>query len=143
MKNRFGGVVAAQVIALVIVCVASSFIALTTFGAVGGVGIAAYPEPVFTALAPILCTDGTQLQYREERYSYQRPGESTPFVECVDSGGNVVADVTGTAIAAALAASYLACFLPLCVPGGALALIIPPIVFRRRKKTNQPPNIID
>lgn len=146
MKNRFGGVVAGQIIGLVIVCALSSFIALTTFGAVGGVSIAAAPEPVFTFLAPVLCTDGTELQYREERYSYHRPGESTPFVECIDGGGNVVKDVTGIAIVTALAASYLACFLPLCIPGGILALIIPPFLFRKikEKQTNQPvPNLID
>lgn len=146
MKNRFGGVVAGQIIGLVIVCSISGFIALTTFGAVGGVGIAAYPEPVFTFLAPVLCTDGTELQYREERYSYHRPGEATPFVECVNSSGNVVKDVTGIAIVTALAASFLACLLPLCVPGGFLALIIPPIIARRKKQSesNQPaPNLID
>ncbi|MCL4272787.1 MAG: hypothetical protein KJZ77_02870 [Anaerolineales bacterium] len=146
MKNRFGGVIAGQIIGLVIVCIASSFIALTTFGAVGGVSIAAAPEPVFTFLAPVLCTDGTELQYREERYSYHEPGESTPFVECIAPDGTVAKDVTGTAIVVALAASYLACFLPLCIPGGILAFIIPPILIRKRKEkqTNQPaPNLID
>jgi hypothetical protein len=146
MKNRLGGVVAGQIIGLVIVCSISSFIALVSFGGVGGVGIAAYPEPVFTFLAPVLCTDGTELQYREERYSYHQPGESTPFVECVNANGDVVKDVTGTAIATALAAAFLACFLPLCVPGGFLALIIPPFLLRRKKEKqpNQPaPNLID
>lgn len=146
MKSRFGGVVAGQIIGLVIVCALSSFIALTTFGAVGGVGIAAYPEQTFQLLAPVLCTGDTELQYRAERYSYHRPGESTPFVECVNSSGNVVKDVTGIAIFTALAAAFLACLLPLCVPGGLLALIIPPIVARRKKQSepNQPvPNLID
>jgi xanthine/uracil permease len=146
MKSRFGGVVAGQIIALVIVCAVSSFIALVSFGGVGGVSMAAYPEQTFQFLAPVLCTDGTELQYREERYSYSRPGESTPFVECVNANGDVVKDVTGTAILAAMAASFLACFLPLCVPGGLLALIIPPIVIRKKKENqpNQPaPNLID
>ncbi|MDP1548369.1 MAG: hypothetical protein Q8L87_20335 [Anaerolineales bacterium] len=146
MKNRFGGVVAGQIIALVIVCVVSSFIALVSFGGVGGISIAAYPEPTFKFLAPILCTDSAELQYREERYSYSGPGESTPFVECVDSSGNVIKDVTGTAIVAVMAASFLACLLPLCVPGGVLALIIPPILIRKKKEKlpNQPaPNLID
>lgn len=144
MKNRFGGVVAGQIIGLVIVCIASSFIALTTFGAVGGVSIAAAPEPVFTFLEPVICTDGTELQYREERYSYHRPGESTPFVECIAPDGTVAKDVTGTAIVVALAASYLACFLPLCIPGGLLALIVP-MFFLRGKKQVHPsePPIID
>lgn len=146
MKNRFGGVVAGQIIGLIIVCSISSFVALTTFGAVGGVSIAAAPEPTFKLFAPILCADGTELHYRSERYSYHRPGESSPFVECVAPDGTVVKDITGTAILVALAGSFLACFLPLCVPGGLLALIIPPILLRRKKQArpNQPaPNLID
>jgi hypothetical protein len=145
MKNRLGGVLVGQVILLAIVCSISGFIALTTFGAVGGVSIAAAPESTFKLFAPVLCTDGTELQYREERYSYHRPGESTPFVECVAADGTVVKDVTGTAILVSLVGSYLACFLPLCIPGGILALVIPPILLRRKNKpqTNQPPNLID
>jgi hypothetical protein len=108
--------------------------------------MAAYPEQTFQLFAPILCTDGTELQYRSERYSYQGPGESTPFVECVDSSGDVVKDVTGTAIVVSMIGSFLACLLPLCVPGGFLALIIPPILIRKKKEKqpNQPaPNLID
>lgn len=147
MKNRFGGVVAGQIIGLIIVCSISGFLALTTFGAVGGVSIAAYPEPTFKLFAPILCPDGgTELRYRSERYSYHEPGESTPFVECVQADGTVVKDVTGTAIVVALAGSFLACFLPLCIPGGLIALIVPPILLRKKKQSqpNPPaPNLID
>jgi hypothetical protein len=135
MKNRLGGVVAGQIILLVIVCSISGFVALTTFGAVGGVSIATAPETTFKLFAPILCIDGTELQYRSERYSYHEPGESTPFVECVDSSGNVVKDVTGTAILVSMVASFLACFLPLCIPGGILALVIPPFLLRRKKES--------
>lgn len=140
MKNRFGGILAGQIIGLVVVCSISGFIALTTFGAVGGISIATAPEPTFKLFAPILCDDGTELQYRSERYSYHEPGESTPFVECIDSSGNVVKDVTGAAILASMIASFLACFLPLCIPGGAIALIVPPILLRRKNKS---PNPID
>jgi hypothetical protein len=137
MKNRLGGVVAGQIIALIIVCSISGFIALTTFGGVAGVSMAAYPEQTFKLFAPVLCTDGTELQYRSERYSYHEPGESTPFVECVDSNGNVVKDVTGSAIVVSLIGTFLACFLPLCIPGGLLALIIPPIIARRIGKPRE------
>lgn len=140
MKTRFSGILAGQIIMLVIVCAISSFIALTTFGAVGGVSIAAAPEFTFKLFAPLLCDEGTEMQYRQERYSYHRPGESTPFVECVAPDGTVLKDVTGTAIAISLAGSYLACFLPLFVPGAILALIIPPILLRRKNKT---PGVID
>lgn len=135
MKNRFGGVVAGQVILLVIVCLISGFTALTTFGTVGGVSIATAPETTFKLFAPVLCERGTELQYRSERYSYQRPGESTPFVECIAPDGTVVKDVTGTAFLLSMVASFLACFLPLCIPGGILALVIPPFVLRRKKET--------
>ncbi|HRQ24234.1 MAG TPA: hypothetical protein PLF42_12475 [Anaerolineales bacterium] len=135
MKNRFGGVVAGQIILLVIVCSISGFVALTTFGAVGGVSIAAAPETTFKLFAPILCDEGTELQYRSERYSYHEPGESTPFVECIAPDGTVVKDVTGIAILVSMAASYLACFLPLCIPGGILALVIPPFLLRRKKES--------
>jgi hypothetical protein len=135
MKNRFGGVVAGQIILLVIVCSISGFVALTTFGAVGGVSIATAPEPTFKLFAPILCDEGTELQYRSERFSYHEPGESTPFVECIAPDGTVVKDVTGTAILVSMVASFLVCFLPLCIPGGILALVIPPFLLRRKKES--------
>lgn len=140
MKNRFGGVLAGQIIGLIIVCAISGFIALTTFGGFAGVSMAAYPEQTFKLFAPILCDSGTELQYRSERYSYHEPGESTPFVECIASDGSVVKDVTGTAILVSIIGSFLACFLPLCIPGGAIALIVPPMLLRRKNKS---PNLID
>jgi hypothetical protein len=147
MKNRFGGVLAGQIIGLIIVCSISSFLALTTFGGVAGVSMAAYPEQTFKLFAPILCTDGgTELRYRSERYSYHEPGESAPFVECIAHDGTVVKDVTGTAIIVSLIGSFLACLLPLCIPGGLIALIVPPILLRKKKQSqpNQPaPNLID
>jgi hypothetical protein len=146
MKNRFGGVVAGQIIGLIIVCSISGFLALTTFGAVGGVSMAAYPEPTFKLFEPVLCDSNTELRYREEFYGYHRPGEAAPFVECVQADGTVVKDVTGAAIIVSLIGSFLACFLPLCIPGGLLALILPPILIRRKKEKqpNQPaPNLID
>lgn len=139
MKTRFSGILVGQIILLVMVCAISGFVALTTFGAVGGVSIAAAPESTFTLFAPMLCDKGTEMQYREERYSYHRPGEFAPFVECVAPDGTVVKDVTGTAIMVSLAGSFLACFLPLFVPGALLAFIIPPILLRKKNKT---PDII-
>lgn len=135
MKTRLGGILVGQIILLIMVCAISGFVAFTTFGAVGGVSIAAAPESTFKLFAPILCDEGTEMQYREERYSYHRPGESTPFVECVASDGTVVKDVTGSAIGISLAASFLACFLPLFVPGALLAFIVPPILLRKKNKT--------
>lgn len=133
MKQRPGPVVFGQVIGLIIVCALAGFTALMTFGAVGGVSMGVAPEPTFKLFGPILCGDGTELQYRSERYSYHRPGESTPFVECIRPDGSVEADVTGLAIVTVLAASFLGCFLPICVPGGLLAVVIP-LFFLRQKK---------
>ncbi len=133
MKKRFGGVLAGQIIGLIIVCVASSFIALVSFGAIGGVTMASAPEQTFQYVAPLTCPDGT-MEYQQYQASYNRPGEYSIIVECIAPDGTRT-DITGASIGYALAGFYLACFLPLCIPGGILAIIIP-MFFLRKKKDN-------
>lgn len=133
MKKRFGGVIIAQIIGLLSVCVASSFIALVSFGAIGGVTMASAPEQTFQYVAPFTCPNGN-VEYQQYQASYNRPGEYSIVVECVEADG-VRTDITGEAIVYALAGFYLACFLPLCIPGSILAMIIP-MFFLRKKKNN-------
>ncbi len=132
MKKRFGGVLAGQIIGLIIVCVASGFIALVSFGAIGGVTMASAPEQTFQYVAPFTCPNGT-VEYQQYRASYNRPGEYSIIVECVAADGSRT-DITGKAIFYALAGFYLACFLPLCIPGGLIALIIPMFFLRGKKQ---------
>lgn len=132
MKKRFGGVLAGQVIGVIIVCIASSFIALISFGAIGGVTIASAPEETFRYVAPYTCPNG-EMEYQQFQASYNRPGEYSIIVECVAPDGTRT-DITGTSITYALIGFYLACFLPLCIPGGLIAIIIPMFFLRGRKK---------
>ena len=140
MKKRLGGVVIGQIIGLIIVCIASSFIALVSFGAIGGVTMASAPEQTFQYVTPFTCPDGV-MEYQQYQASYNRPGEYSVVIECVAPDGSRK-DITGASIVYALAGFYLACFLPLCIPGGLVAIIVP-MFFLRGKKQGQPPSAID
>ena len=132
MKKRFGGVLVAQVIGVIIVCVASSFIALISFGGIGGVTMASEPEKTFQYVTPFTCPNGT-MEYQQYQATYNRPGEYSIVVECVEPDGTRT-DITVASIGYALAGFYLACFLPLCIPGGLLAVVIPMFFLRGKKQ---------
>jgi len=138
MKNRLTGVIIGQIIGIIIVCVISTFIALVSFGGIAGVTIAAKPDQVFQYTAPLSCPNGT-VEYEEYTASYNRPGESNFNVNCVASDGTRT-DITLQSIGFSLLGFYLACFLPLCIPGGLLAIIIPLFFLRgcRKQDTNSP-----
>jgi hypothetical protein len=132
MKSRFTGVLIGQIIGIVIVCAISSFIALVSFGGIAGVSMASKPEQIFKLVAPLSCPDGT-VNFEEYTASYNRPGESNFYVECVASDGTTT-DITLPSIGYSLLGFYLACFLPLCVPGGLAAIIVPLFFLRGGKK---------
>ena len=137
MKNRLTGVIIGQIIGIVIVCMFASFTALVSFGGIAGVSIASDPEAIFKYAAPLTCPNGA-VEYEEYTASYNRPGESNFFVECVASDGTRT-DITLQSIGYSLVGFYLACFLPLCIPGGLLAVIIPLFFLRGGKKEQTPP----
>ncbi len=137
MKNRLTGVIIGQIILLIIVCTASSFIALVSFGGIAGVTIASDAEQIFKMTAPLSCPNGT-VKYEEYTASYNRPGESNFYVECVDSDGTST-DITLASIGYSLLGFYLACFLPLCIPGGLIAIIVPLFFLRGGRKEQEPP----
>jgi hypothetical protein len=132
MKNRLTGVIIGQIIGLVIVCAVSTFIALVSFGGIAGVAIASSTEQIFQLTAPLACPNGT-LKYEEYTASYNRPGESNFYVECVASDGTST-DITLQVIGYALLGFYLACFLPLCIPGGLVAIVVPLFFLRERQQ---------
>jgi hypothetical protein len=137
MKNRFIGVVIGQIIGIIIVCMISTFIALVSFGGIAGVTMASSPNQVFKFVAPLSCPNGT-VNFEEYTASYNRPGESNFYVDCVASDGTKT-DITLQSIGYALAGFYLACFLPLCIPGGLVAIVIPLFFLRGGKKKEQSP----
>jgi len=132
MKTRFTGVLIGQIIGIVIVCMISSFIALVSFGGIAGVTMASSPDKIFQFVAPLSCPNGT-MKYEEYTASYNRPGETNFYVECVAADGSTT-DITMQSIGYSLLGFYLACFLPLCVPGGLVAIIIPLFFLRSGKK---------
>jgi hypothetical protein len=136
MKSRLTGVVIGQIIGSIIVCMVSSFIALVSFGGIAGVAMAANTEQIFQMTAPLSCPNGT-LNLEEYTASYNRPGETNFNLTCVAADGTST-DVTLPAIGYALLGFYLACFLPMCLPGGALAIIVP-LFFLRGGKKQEPP----
>jgi hypothetical protein len=140
MKNRLTGVVIGQIIGIIIVCMMSSFIALVSFGGIAGVSMASSPNQVFQFVAPLSCPNGT-VDYEEYRASYNRPGESNIYIDCVATDGTRT-DITLKSIGYALLGFYLACFLPLCVPGGLVAIIIPLFFLRGGKQKPPSPSAI-
>jgi hypothetical protein len=137
MKNRLTGVIIGQIIGIVIVCMFASFTALVSFGGIAGVSMASDPEAIFKYAAPLTCPNGT-VEYEEYTASYNRPGESNFFVECVASDGTRT-DITLQSIGYSLVGFYLACFLPLCIPGGLMAVIVPLFFLSGGKKEQTPP----
>ena len=140
MKNRLIGVVIGQIIGIIIVCAVSTFIALVSFGGIAGVTMASMPEQIFQYVAPLTCPNGT-VEYEEYTASYNRPGESQFNIECVASDGTRT-DISLASIGYALLGFYLACFLPLCIPGGLVAVIIPLFFLRGKKQESTSPNVI-
>ena len=136
MKSRLTGVVIGQIIGIIIVCMISSFIALVSFGGIAGVAMASRPEQIFQLVAPLSCPNGT-VNFEEYTASYNRPGESNFYVDCVTSDGTRT-DITVQSIGYSLLGFYLACFLPLCIPGGLVAIIVPLFFLRGRKKKEPP-----
>lgn len=132
MKNRFTGIVLGQIIGLLIVCCMSAFIALISFGGIAGVVIGVKPEESLLFAAKYACPNG-EVDYQESHASYNRPGENNIRIECVAPDGSR-ADITLAAIGYSLLGIYLACFVPLCIPSGFVALIVPLFFFRKQKQ---------
>jgi hypothetical protein len=140
MKSRFTGVLIGQIIGIVIVCAISTFVALVSFGGIAGVAMASNTEQIFGLVAPLSCPDGT-MKYEQYTASYHRPGESGFYVECVAADGTTT-DITGQSIGYSLLGFYLACFLPICIPGGLAAIIVPMFFLRGRKQESPTPSAI-
>jgi hypothetical protein len=135
LKNRITGVIIGQIIGIIIVFMISTFIALVSFGGIAGVAIAANPQQMFQYTAPLSCPNGT-VEYESYTASYNRPGETNFNVNGVASDGTSK-DISLQSIGYALLGFYLACFLPLCIPGGFVAIIVP-LFFLRGGKTGSP-----
>lgn len=135
--NRVRNTLLVQLLGLLVVCGCAGFFALTTFGAIGGVSMGVSPEPTFKLVEGVVCPEGSTVEYYEKKYSYHEPGEAEPHVECVFANGEH-SDVTLPAIGTVLGGSFLLCFLPICLPGGTLALILPPFFIKgkRQKETS-------
>jgi hypothetical protein len=131
--SRFRNILLVQIIGMLVVCACAGSFALTLFGAVGGVSMGVSPEPTFQLVEGIICPEDATLEYFEKNYSFHEPGEVEPNVECVSANGDRK-DVTLLAIAAVLGGSFLLCFLPVCLPGGLLALILPPIFIKGKQQ---------
>jgi hypothetical protein len=140
MKNRFTGVVIGQIIGIVMVCMMSGFVALVSFGGIAGVTMASSPNQVFQFVAPLSCPNGT-VDYEEYKATYNQPGESNIYIDCVAADGTR-SDITLQSIGYALLGFYLACFLPLCIPGGLVAIIVPLFFLRSGKQKQAPPSAI-
>ena len=102
--------------------------------------IASAPEKTFQYVAPLTCPNGA-VEYQQYRASYNRPGEYSFNVECVTADGTRT-DISLPSIGYALLGFYLACFLPLCIPGALIAIIVPLFFLRGKNRTPRPVQLI-
>jgi hypothetical protein len=93
-------------------------------GACGGVSMAVAPDATFAAVGPLVCSGDSRVKYSSSHESYQRPGQSTPHIECVGRGRR--ADVTAVAVLTVLAALFCCFFVLLAVPLGWVGWVAPP-----------------
>lgn len=135
MKNRLTGVVLGQLIGLIVVCIGSACMALVSFGGIAGAVIGSAPKASLEFFAPYACPNGS-VNYEEYTATYNRPGETNFYIECVASDGTT--DITLQTIGLSLLGIYLSCFLPLCIPGGLIAIAAPLLFLRNSNKTDNP-----
>jgi hypothetical protein len=128
-----------QIIGILLACCLSSFFAPISIAVLPAAALAFSPEKSFNLVAPLACTKGT-LDSQEYHASYGRPGQSDRGVYCVSADGTRT-DVTLLADSYLVALSYLACFVPLCIPLGLIGLFAPLFLARSTKKKN-PPSVI-
>jgi hypothetical protein len=107
--------------ALLFAPLVSFVVALAVAGGVGGVTLGVAPNFSIGLVAPLVCPLGTQAQYTAVHNSYDRPGQSTPLVECVSSTGTRN-DVTGLAILAFFVVAIAVVFVPVFLLNVVLAL---------------------
>jgi hypothetical protein len=131
--NRLRNILLIQLIGFLVVCGCAGFFALIGFGIIGGVSMGVMPNPTFKLVEGVICPEGSTLEYYEKTYSYHEPGEVEPHVECVAPNGER-SDVTLPAIGIVLGGSFLLCLLPICVPGGLLVLVLPPIFVKGKRQ---------
>jgi hypothetical protein len=135
--NRVRNILLVQLLGFLVVCSCAGFFALISFGVIGGVSMGLSPESTFKLVEGVVCPEGSTVEYYEKKHSYHEPGEAEPHVECVSADGEH-SDVTLPAIGSVLGGSFLLCFLPICLPGGLLVLILPPFFIKgkRQKETS-------
>jgi hypothetical protein len=104
----------AQVVALSLACAAAAFVGLPLAGFLGGGAIGVAPDLAFGIVEPVVCPDGSYLEFTAIRRSYHRPGEAELHVECVAADGSRK-DVLLPAVLSVLGVAFLAVFAPVLV----------------------------
>ena len=88
------------------ITIVAGFIALTSFGAIGGVLAAVMPKPVFTLAEPVVCAPGSSMRY-DEFYD----GYSTQVrIFCVDDASGAEKEKTLLFLGVVMGAFFLAIF---------------------------------
>jgi hypothetical protein len=67
--------------------IGAGIVAVVAAAILGGPTLGLAPQFSVDLVAPLICPGGGRLQYMAFHQSYQRPGESTPHVECWASDG--------------------------------------------------------
>lgn len=88
------------------ILIAAGFIAITSFGMIGGVLAAVMPEPVFRIAEPVVCAPGSSMRY-DEFYD----GYSTQVrIFCVDDTSGAEKEQTILFLVVVMGLAFLAIF---------------------------------
>lgn len=103
-----------QILMLITACCCALNLALPMAGMIGGMSAVVAPEPLFDLVEPLVCSDGSTLEYEMNQRSYNRPGEYELELYCVSSDGarqNVLAE----GLLGMLGAAFAVFFIPLLI----------------------------
>jgi hypothetical protein len=100
-----------QILMLLAACMCAGSLALPLAGMIGGLSAVAAPDELFDLVEPMVCPDGSQLEYELNQRSYNQPGEYDLDLFCVSPDGgrqNAVAE----GLLGMLGLSFVVAFLP-------------------------------
>lgn len=121
MKNPRTTKILIQVGILVFTGLSAVFIALVSFGAIGGVAMGVAPEYTFGLVGGLVCPEGTEINYFSIKKSYHEPGEVEPHLECVGEDGaaqDVLLKAIGLVLGICFAGVFVVAFVVMEVPLG-------------------------
>jgi hypothetical protein len=142
MSGRRLGTLAGLLFGIGVSCAISGFTALIFGATVGGVGTAVAPDFHFNLVSDYVCPEGTTLEYRQAKYSYNEPGEYTLEASCEGEGMQEIRGQELKAIGAVIGLYIITCFIPLFIIGIIFSGTLMGFISKITKRSS-PPSVIE